>query len=69
MKEVQASCRLSSNRYIVQIEIAATPTKQTPDTRANRYKKRPAEITLCLCGLCDSVANPESRTGIRNRRK
>jgi hypothetical protein len=28
---------LSSNRYTLQIEISATPTKQTVGTRANRY--------------------------------
>jgi hypothetical protein len=28
---------LSLNRYTLQIEITATPTKQTADPRANRY--------------------------------
>jgi hypothetical protein len=78
VREVPASGRAKgeqkSNRYTLQTKIAATPTKQTAGTRVNRYRKRPYknqilrsanqdEITLCLCGLCDSVANPKQAKG------
>jgi len=43
VRGVQASRsrQFGANRYTSQIEITATPTKQTAGTRANRYKNRP----------------------------
>jgi hypothetical protein len=62
----------AANRYTFQIEIAATPTKQTADTSANRYN-----LPLFKGASFPLFTGHESRimnhgffvTGIRNRRK
>jgi len=56
---------LSFNRYTLQTEIAATPTKQTTGTLVNRYKNRPARRPT----LSSPTRDFANATGIRNRRK
>ena len=52
MRRVQTSRRpkgeTKSNRYTLQTEIAATPTKQTVGTRVNRYKNQPFTSSVGL---------------------
>jgi len=57
-----------SNRYSLQIEIAATPTKQTVGTRANRYNLpiRPG-LRVCTCKPCVSRCQSASRATIGSR--
>jgi hypothetical protein len=77
VREVRASRRprgeTKANRYTLQTEIAATSTKQTADTRVNRYKNRPWDAEApgegAFAPFSPRARNSNNESAIRNRRK
>jgi hypothetical protein len=64
-----SSRRFGTNRYSLIIEITATPTKQTPGTRANRYNLpiHPG-LRVCTCKPCVQRCPSASRAEQREPR-
>ena len=55
------SRHFGTNRYTLIIEIAASPTKQTVGTRANRYNLPIPGLRVCTCKPCVQRCRSASR--------